>query len=73
MAQSDSSRYIRAGFVLRGPRMDNIFDIENSALKTVKRVVDRIRPAVYLTIHNWTPKFSDGLLFGQHEPVAAQP
>ena len=55
----------------RGPRMDNVFDIKDSALTTVKRVVDRIKPGVYLTIHNWTHKFNDGLLYGLHEPVAA--
>lgn len=54
----------------RGPRMDNVFDIKDSALTTVKRVVDRIKPGVYLTIHNWTHKFNDGMLSGQ-EPVAA--
>ncbi len=55
----------------RGPRMDQAFDIQDPAHRAVKRAVDRIRPAVYLTVHNWTNKFVDGLLYGQHEALAA--
>lgn len=54
----------------RGPRMDQVFDIADGALKTVKRVVDWLKPAAYLDLHNWTAKFSDGLLYGRHEQVA---
>ncbi len=54
----------------RGPRMDNVFDIPDGALKTVKKVFDQTKPGAYLTIHNWTHKFNDGLLYGQHEAVA---
>ncbi|MGI6088274.1 MAG: M14 family zinc carboxypeptidase [Kiritimatiellia bacterium] len=54
----------------RGPRMDQVFDIPDSALKTVKRVVDRIKPGMYLTFHNWTLKFTDGILYGRHQDVA---
>ena len=54
----------------RGPRMDNVFDINDSALSTVRRVVDRVKPKVYLTIHNWTAKFTDGMLYGHHESLA---
>ena len=54
----------------RGPRMDQVFDIPDSSLKTVKRVVDKIKPGAYLTIHNWTLKFTDGMLYGRHAAVA---
>jgi hypothetical protein len=50
--------------------MDQVFDIPDSALKTVKRVVDRIKPGMYLTFHNWTLKFTDGILYGRHQDVA---
>ena len=32
----------------------------------LKRALDRIRPRVYLNIHNWTEKFMDGLLCNQN-------
>ncbi len=54
----------------RGPRMDQVFDIPDSSLKTVRRLVDKIKPGVYLTFHNWTLKFTDGMLYGRHDDVA---
>ncbi len=54
----------------RGPRMDQALDIADPAHAAVKRAVDRLRPWLYLTIHNWTMKFTDGLLYGRHAALA---
>lgn len=54
----------------RGPRMDNVFDIPDHALQTVKQTVDKLKPGVYLSLHNWTLKFTDGLLYGRHSDAA---
>ncbi len=41
---------------------------DDESWRTLKRVLDRLRPAVYINLHNWTYKWHDGLL-GDNETL----
>ncbi len=45
-----------------GFRMKAVEMPEDAAHETVRKTLDSLKPAVYMNIHNWTDKFSDGMM-----------
>ncbi len=59
----------------RGPRLDAAFrdqDEPDSAYDAIKNTINKLKPDVFLTMHNWTDKFGDGLLYGESEGIAQE-
>jgi len=46
----------------QGADLNRVQTIPDPAHDALKRAIDTVKPAVHMNIHNWTDKFTDGLL-----------
>lgn len=46
----------------RGADLNRVHTVSDPAHEVVKGTLDRVAPDVYMNVHNWTDKFTDGLL-----------
>ncbi|MDD2711086.1 MAG: M14 family zinc carboxypeptidase [Verrucomicrobiae bacterium] len=46
----------------QGADMNRVVTVSDASHAVLKEVLDEARPAVFMNIHNWTDKFTDGLL-----------
>lgn len=51
----------------RGADLNRVHTKPDPAHDAIRSTLDRIRPGVYLNIHNWTHRFTDGLLANDRE------
>lgn len=51
----------------QGADMNRVHTVPDPAHDALKRTLDSIRPSVFMNIHNWTGKFTDGLLANERE------
>lgn len=49
----------------RGADMNRLVTVPDPAHDTLRAALDRVRPDVYMNVHNWTDKFTDGLLVNE--------
>lgn len=52
-----------------GADLNRVLTAADPAHAAVQAVIDSVRPEVHMNLHNWTAKFTDGLLVGER-PIA---
>lgn len=49
----------------RGADMNRLVTVPDPAHDALRAALDRLRPDLYMNVHNWTDKFTDGLLVNE--------
>lgn len=51
----------------QGADMNRVHTVPDPAHAALKQTIDLIRPVVFMNIHNWTDKFTDGLMSNERQ------